>query len=260
MDQNIIKNVVSGVLVIDKPVGLTSHDVVQIVRRGTGIRRAGHTGTLDPRASGVLVVLVGPAVRLSQFVSATDKRYQATIKLGSSTDTYDAEGIPTEEKPVEITEEKFAELLRDTKWMFKEGECDFGNAHDEFYPVYAFIPNEDGIALDEYLRDSTKNNKGRTSTFAKSDYNYIESNTEGQGICFDLEDSGIQNNILTPGETYYIQYFDDQPAHTIGDKILVSSDPNFDNDHLWNILNSFFSEGGSDGGCLAYGSSEAILA
>jgi hypothetical protein len=160
----------------------------------------------------------------------------------------------------DVDGEKFAELLRDTKWMFKEGECDFGNAHDEFYPVYAFIPNEDGIALDEYLRDSTKNNKGRTSTFAKSDYNYIESNTEGQGICFDLEDSGIQNNILTPGETYYIQYFDDQPAHTIGDKILVSSDPNFDNDHLWNILNSFFSEGGSDGGCLAYGSSEAILA
>ena len=53
-----IKNTVSGVLVVDKPVGLTSHDVVKIIRRGTGIRMAGHTGTLDPRASGVLVVLV----------------------------------------------------------------------------------------------------------------------------------------------------------------------------------------------------------
>src|SRR5512147_1216459 len=90
-----IKNVVSGVLVIDKPVGLTSHDVVQIIRRGTGIRRAGHTGTLDPRASGVLVVLIGPAVRLSEYVSASDKRYQATIHLGSSTDTYDSEGRVT---------------------------------------------------------------------------------------------------------------------------------------------------------------------
>ena len=69
-----VKNAVSGVLVIDKPVGMTSHDVVQVVRRGTGIRRAGHTGTLDPRASGVLVVLVGPAVRLSEFVSASDKK------------------------------------------------------------------------------------------------------------------------------------------------------------------------------------------
>ena len=87
MEHNHIKNVVSGVLVVDKPVGMTSHDVVQIIRRGTGIRRAGHTGTLDPRASGVLVVLIGPAVRLSEFVSAADKRYQATLRLGTSTDT-----------------------------------------------------------------------------------------------------------------------------------------------------------------------------
>ena len=68
MDKKVIENVVSGVLVVDKPVGLTSHDVVQIIRKGTGIRRAGHTGTLDPRASGVLVVLLGPAVRLSWFI------------------------------------------------------------------------------------------------------------------------------------------------------------------------------------------------
>jgi tRNA pseudouridine55 synthase len=107
-----IKNVVSGVLVVDKPVGLTSHDVVQIIRRGTGIRRAGHTGTLDPRASGVLVVLIGPAVRLSEYVSASDKRYQATIRLGSSTDTFDAEGRITSSASVEnISEERFEEIL-----------------------------------------------------------------------------------------------------------------------------------------------------
>ncbi len=113
MDRDQIKNVVSGVLVIDKPIGLTSHDVVQIIRRGTGIRRAGHTGTLDPRASGVLVVLIGPAVRLSEYVSASDKRYQATIKLGSSTDTYDSEGEVTGSAPVDgITEEQFLEILQ----------------------------------------------------------------------------------------------------------------------------------------------------
>lgn len=111
-DRDVVKNVVSGVLVIDKPVGLTSHDVVQIVRRGTGIRRAGHTGTLDPRASGVLVVLIGPAVRLSEFISASDKRYQATIKLGSSTESYDAEMEPTEEVEVTVTEEEFNDLLK----------------------------------------------------------------------------------------------------------------------------------------------------
>jgi tRNA pseudouridine55 synthase len=113
MDQNAV-NMVSGVLVVDKPVGLTSHDVVQIIRRGTGIRRAGHTGTLDPRASGVLVVLIGPAVRLSEFVSAEDKRYQATIRLGSSTDTYDAEGVSKEpEVEVNVTKEQFTELLQE---------------------------------------------------------------------------------------------------------------------------------------------------
>jgi tRNA pseudouridine55 synthase len=113
MDKDQLKNVVSGVLVVDKPIGLTSHDVVQIIRRGTGIRRAGHTGTLDPRASGVLVVLVGPAVRLSEYVSASDKRYQATIRLGSSTDTYDAEGTITATRPVEdISEDKFFDILQ----------------------------------------------------------------------------------------------------------------------------------------------------
>ncbi len=110
---DLASSVVSGVLVIDKPVGITSHDVVQIVRRGTGIRRAGHTGTLDPRASGVLVVLIGPAVRLSEFVSASDKRYQATLRLGTSTDTYDAEGTITQTtSPEDITEEQFAQALQ----------------------------------------------------------------------------------------------------------------------------------------------------
>ncbi len=113
-EKRMIQDVVSGVLVVDKPVGLTSHDVVKIIRRGTGIRRAGHTGTLDPRASGVLVVLIGPAVRLSEWVSAADKRYMATIRLGASTDTYDAEGRVTTSAPWEsITEEEFAAMLKE---------------------------------------------------------------------------------------------------------------------------------------------------
>jgi len=107
-----VRNAISGVLVVDKPVGLTSHDVVQVVRKGTNIRRAGHTGTLDPRASGVLVVLIGPAVRLSEYVSASDKRYQAILRLGSTTDTYDSEGKVTSSRPVDnITEEQFEAAL-----------------------------------------------------------------------------------------------------------------------------------------------------
>lgn len=108
-----LKNAISGVLVVDKPVGLTSHDVVQVIRKGTNIRRAGHTGTLDPRASGVLVVLVGPAVRLSEYVSASDKRYQATVRLGTSTDTYDADGRIISTSPVDkITEAQFEDALK----------------------------------------------------------------------------------------------------------------------------------------------------
>src|SRR5512134_3183256 len=107
-----VKNAISGVLVVDKPVGMTSHDVVQAIRNGTNLRRAGHTGTLDPRASGVLVILVGPAVRLSEYVSASDKRYQAIIRLGSTTDTFDADGKLTQPaQPVNVTEEQFEKVL-----------------------------------------------------------------------------------------------------------------------------------------------------
>ena len=107
-----IKNIISGVIVIDKPIGMTSHDVVQVVRKGTNIRRAGHTGTLDPRASGVLVVLVGPAVRLSEYVSASDKRYQAVVQLGTSTDTYDADGRVLATTSVDISEKQFDDVLQ----------------------------------------------------------------------------------------------------------------------------------------------------
>ena len=106
-----IKNTVSGVLVVDKPIGMTSHDVVQIIRNGTKIKRAGHTGTLDPRASGVLVVLLGPAVRLSEYVSSEDKRYHAVIQLGKKTTTFDEEGSITETAPVNITAKQFEEAL-----------------------------------------------------------------------------------------------------------------------------------------------------
>jgi tRNA pseudouridine55 synthase len=83
----------NGVLIIDKPAGLTSHDVVARVRRITGERRVGHTGTLDPFATGVLVVLVGRATRLAQFLSGAEKEYEATIRLGYATDTGDLTGV-----------------------------------------------------------------------------------------------------------------------------------------------------------------------
>jgi tRNA pseudouridine55 synthase len=86
-----MKNVVSGVLVVDKPIGLTSHDVVQIIRRGTGIRRAGIQVLLDPRASGVLVVLIGPQYVLVNTFQHQISATRQPSRLGSSTDTYDSE-------------------------------------------------------------------------------------------------------------------------------------------------------------------------
>jgi tRNA pseudouridine55 synthase len=83
-----------GLLVIDKPVGPTSHDVVTRVRRILGERRVGHTGTLDPGASGVLPLVVGRATRLARFLSAAGKSYDAAIQLGVATDTGDSAGSP----------------------------------------------------------------------------------------------------------------------------------------------------------------------
>ena len=84
-----------GVLVVDKPPGLTSHDVVAAARRLLGERRIGHTGTLDPMATGVLPLPIGRATRLVRFLSASDKEYDATIRFGVTTDTYDVTGTET---------------------------------------------------------------------------------------------------------------------------------------------------------------------
>src|SRR5262249_4173491 len=92
------RSLMDGVLVADKPAGPTSHDVVQRMRRLLKERSIGHTGTLDPMATGVLVLVLGRATRLAQFMSAGDKSYDAVVTLGVSTDTYDADGEPVGER------------------------------------------------------------------------------------------------------------------------------------------------------------------
>jgi tRNA pseudouridine55 synthase len=87
-----------GLLVIDKPAGPTSHDVVQRVRKALGTRRAGHGGTLDPDATGVLLVALGQATRFFPFLSKEAKSYDGRIRLGFATDTYDASGRPAAEE------------------------------------------------------------------------------------------------------------------------------------------------------------------
>src|SRR5271154_293041 len=101
----------NGLLVLDKSAGMTSHDVVAIVRRATGERSIGHLGTLDPMATGVLPLLLGKYTRLAQFFGHAEKHYTGEIRFGFSTDTFDAEGTAVGEAvPLRLSLEQLREL------------------------------------------------------------------------------------------------------------------------------------------------------
>lgn len=89
-----------GVLLIDKPAGMTSHDVVDRIRHAAHTRRVGHTGTLDPSATGLLIICVGEATRLSEYLTRLDKVYEGYLRFGVVTDSYDMDGKVLEENPV----------------------------------------------------------------------------------------------------------------------------------------------------------------
>ncbi len=89
-----------GILLVDKPAGMTSHDVVDRIRRAARMKRVGHTGTLDPSATGLLILCLGPATRLSEHFTALDKTYEGTMRLGVETASYDLDGEIVAEKPV----------------------------------------------------------------------------------------------------------------------------------------------------------------
>jgi tRNA pseudouridine55 synthase len=102
-----------GVLLVDKPTDHTSHDVVARLRGKLRMRRIGHAGTLDPMATGLLVILVGKATRISQYLMSVDKVYAGTIKLGEVTNTQDAEGEVLETRPVpSLTEAEIRQALQ----------------------------------------------------------------------------------------------------------------------------------------------------
>ena len=121
----------SGILALDKPAGLTSHDVVARVRGLTGERRVGHAGTLDPMATGLLLVLVGPATRLASYLSDAAKRYVATVRFGAETDTDDAEGTITERNdvPSVLADYAFAETA----------VAGLVGPHDQIPPAYSAV-------------------------------------------------------------------------------------------------------------------------
>jgi len=137
-----------GILIIDKPTGLTSHDVVARLRRLLHERRMGHTGTLDPFATGVLVILLGRATRLAQFLSGAEKEYQAVIRLGYGTDTGDLTGKPITDG-IKISIDKPA-----STWSDREIEDAFQSLCGEIEqvpPMYS-AKKHDGRKLYELAR------------------------------------------------------------------------------------------------------------
>ena len=101
----------NGLLVLDKPSGVTSHDVVAIVRRATGEKSIGHLGTLDPMATGVLPLLLGKYTRLAQFFGQAEKHYTGHIRFGFATDTFDADGVPAADtRPLNLSLEELCAL------------------------------------------------------------------------------------------------------------------------------------------------------
>ena len=104
--------VAEGLLLVDKPRGVTSHDVVDVVRRGLGTRKVGHAGTLDPMATGLLLIGVGRATRLLRFLGALPKTYEGTLRLGVETTTLDADGDIVRETGADVSETDVAAAMR----------------------------------------------------------------------------------------------------------------------------------------------------
>lgn len=130
----------NGIILLDKPSGKTSHDMVGFVRRMTHMRKVGHTGTLDPLATGVLPVCVGNATKAAELLTAADKRYTAELILGMSTDTLDCEGNVLSECRVDCTEKEIIEAIKSFR-----GEI------EQIPPMYSAI-KKDGKKLYELAR------------------------------------------------------------------------------------------------------------
>ncbi len=141
----------NGVVVVDKPSGRTSRDVVEEVKRALGIGKAGHTGTLDPLATGVLPVCVGEATKLVQFLALDTKEYRATLLLGVRTDTLDAEGrVITRDEP-HVTGKQVEEALRSLTGRREQLPPLYSAVKFKGRPLYDWTRR--GIAVEQLPRD-----------------------------------------------------------------------------------------------------------
>ncbi len=138
----------NGVLIIDKPAGMTSHDVVHRVRRIVGQRSVGHLGTLDPMATGVLPMVLGNMTRLAQFYLKSDKSYDGVIQFGFATDTYDAEGEPAS-APRELTHslERLREMAASFHGVIQQMPPPFSAKKIQGIPAYKLARKKKEVTL-----------------------------------------------------------------------------------------------------------------
>ena len=136
----------NGLIIINKPKGYTSHDVVNVLRKKLNTKKVGHTGTLDPNATGVLPILIGTATKISKYLIEHEKTYIATIELGKKTDTGDGEGriIQEDSDLQDISKQKIVNALKS-----------FLGKQKQIPPMYSAI-KVDGKKLYEYAREGKK--------------------------------------------------------------------------------------------------------
>lgn len=132
---------IDGLLIFDKDKGITSHDLVYKVRKKLGIKKVGHTGTLDPMATGVLVISIGKATKTSDYILSSNKEYEARIKLGLLTDSFDITGEILKEEKVDISEEEIKNILKK-----------FTGKISQKPPIYSAL-KVNGKKLYEYARE-----------------------------------------------------------------------------------------------------------
>ena len=135
----------SGFLLVDKPSGITSSKLVQVIKKTFSLNKIGHTGTLDPLATGLMVLCVGQATKFSQFLLVKDKSYRVSIKLGVATDTFDAEGLVTSEKDVNHV----------TRDLIEVSLTNFQGEIEQIPPMYSAI-KKNGVPLYKMARRGLK--------------------------------------------------------------------------------------------------------
>jgi tRNA pseudouridine55 synthase len=135
------ENEIDGVLLVDKATGMTSHDVVAITRRALNTKKVGHCGTLDPLATGLLLITIGRGTKIQDLLMSEDKEYVGTLELGKVTDSQDADGVVTEARPV-------PELARE------QIDAAFAKFHGDFYQMPPMVSaiKKDGVPLYKLAR------------------------------------------------------------------------------------------------------------